>query len=311
MGQIFSDTLGKNFSDVNVKTPVFEFKTSLKPVSEEFINKWKGVRSKDLYLNYVLQLQHGMFYIGRTQEININNREFKHLIGTGSEWTALHPPIEIIEQIEGDKWMEDNLVYKYMDKYTIDRVRGGSYCQVELNIWQQKELKNKLKSVNNICYECGRPGHFANKCKNKIPSQKSESKSAPISIPTSISKSTTSIPHACYICGEIGHFVKDCTNDRSNNNKTKSNKKRSRSRSPVRDKNHHQPQTTKPSRSEISNLENATCIRCNNPGHKSNNCFASIDTRTGRSLARCSRCSRDNHRYDRCYAKTDIFGHAL
>jgi len=310
MGQIFSDIFGQNFNDVNVKTPVFEFETSFKPLSDEFINKWNSGRSKDLYLNYVLQLQHGMFYIGRTQETNISNREFKHLIGAGAVWTTLHPPIRLVEQIEGDKWMEDNLVYKYMDKYTIDRVRGGSYCQVDLDSFQRRALQNKLKSVNNICYECGQPGHFANKCKNKIPKQKSESKSIPTSIPTSSSKSTTVISHACYICGQMGHFVKDCTNDRSNNSKTKTNKKRSRSRSPVRDKI-HQTQSTKPIVSQISNLENTTCIRCNNLGHKSDNCFASINIKTGRSLARCSRCSRDNHRYDRCYAKRDVFGRSL
>lgn len=181
--------MGQTVSDL------FGFVDTVHKVTEKAqeIIKSQTQPTESIYLNYVLKLQHGMFYVGRTLDSDLSNRSFEHLTGIGSEWTKLHPPLEIIEQVKGDKWMEDNLVYKYMDKYTIDNVRGGSYCQIELLSWQKRELQNKLKSVNNACYNCGKTGHFIKKCKTNIDSK--------------IFKSSD----ICHICGKPGHLIKNCT----------------------------------------------------------------------------------------------------
>ena len=47
---------------------------------------------------YVLQLEKGKYYIGKTN--NINARLNNHFLNGGSEWTKLYKPTKLIEQIE-------------------------------------------------------------------------------------------------------------------------------------------------------------------------------------------------------------------
>ncbi len=51
-----------------------------------------------------------------------------------------------------------------MEKYGIENVRGGSYSQIQLSDAQVKEIKNKLVSANDRCYECGESGHLKKNC---------------------------------------------------------------------------------------------------------------------------------------------------
>jgi predicted GIY-YIG superfamily endonuclease len=115
------------------------------------------------FLIYALKCQHGKYYVGKTKKpINVRFRE--HVSGTGSEWTKLHSPIEILETKPGDKWEEDTMVHRMIEKYGIDNVRGGTYCNIKLTSDQINELNTKIISVNDLCYKCHLPGHFANKC---------------------------------------------------------------------------------------------------------------------------------------------------
>ena len=80
---------------------------------------------------YVLKLISNKYYVGKT-----NNPDFRfnnHLNFKGSAWTKLYKPIKLMELIEGDKYDEDKYTMKYMDKYGISNVRGGSYSNIKLN----------------------------------------------------------------------------------------------------------------------------------------------------------------------------------
>ena len=45
----------------------------------------------------------------------------------------MHRPLRVVEiQKGGDRYDEDKLVKKYMSKYGVNNVRGGSYCKVNL-----------------------------------------------------------------------------------------------------------------------------------------------------------------------------------
>jgi hypothetical protein len=76
-----------------------------------------------------------------------------------------YSPIELIEfyKTEND-FEEDVLTKKYMLKYGIDNVRGGSYIKIVLEDWQIKSLEQELRSVQNTCFNCGEPGHFVQNC---------------------------------------------------------------------------------------------------------------------------------------------------
>ena len=119
-------------------------------------NKYKMV-----YI-YVLKLTNNKYYVGKTD--NPDLRLKAHIDNSGSTWTKKYKPIKIIELFEGDKYDEDKYVQKYMDKYGIENVRGGSYSNIKLNSTQKSALKHIMKSNNDKCFKCNMKGHFASNC---------------------------------------------------------------------------------------------------------------------------------------------------
>ena len=113
---------------------------------------------------YALELQTGKYYIGKTSR-DVSARFEEHKRENGSEWTSVYKPVKIIEQYKSDRqFEEDTMTKKYMMRYGIENVRGGSYTKLELEEWQIKALQQEFKSVSDCCYKCGQKGHFADVC---------------------------------------------------------------------------------------------------------------------------------------------------
>jgi hypothetical protein len=97
-----------------------------------------------LYI-YILELESNKYYIGKT-----TNPEFrldKHFDGGASVWTNKYKPIKLIELISNcDNFDEDKYTLKYMEKYGIDNVRGGSFCQITLG---EENLNTINKMIKN------------------------------------------------------------------------------------------------------------------------------------------------------------------
>ena len=100
---------------------------------------------------YILQLEKEKYYIGKT---NIPNfRIEKHFNSNGSEWTKLYKPLKILELIPNcDNYDEDKYTIKYMDKYGINNVRGGSFVSIKLSKSTVDHLKHMSNGTNDKCF---------------------------------------------------------------------------------------------------------------------------------------------------------------
>jgi len=113
---------------------------------------------------YVLQLKENKWYIGKTETSKF--RIDTHFDSGGSEFTKKYPPQEIYQIIpECDKYNEDRYVKKYMDKYGIDNVRGGTYSRLELTSNEKEVIQKELWGANDLCFLCGGE-HFVKNCPN-------------------------------------------------------------------------------------------------------------------------------------------------
>jgi hypothetical protein len=110
---------------------------------------------------YTIQLEKNKFYVGKT--LHPNFRIEQHFNKEGSEWTKKYKPIKVVEIIEGDELDEEKYTLKYMEKYGINNVRGGSFCQIRLSEENMITLRQIMNSVKNKCYICGKD-HYANEC---------------------------------------------------------------------------------------------------------------------------------------------------
>lgn len=114
---------------------------------------------------YVLQLQNGKYYVGRTD--NHEQRILQHTGGLGSEWTKKHRPIstEPVEMIEDEGFMELSTTLKYMKKYGVDNVRGADYSTLQLSKETKDQIEQHFRSEDNRCFKCGGE-HFVRNCNN-------------------------------------------------------------------------------------------------------------------------------------------------
>ena len=112
---------------------------------------------------YVLKLEQGKYYIGKTSSPKF--RLETHFKSYGSAWTNKYKPIKVIELIPNcDDYDEDKITKKYMDKYGINNVRGGSFVSVKLKKSAIDTLTQMNNGTNDKCFICGKKGHFAKEC---------------------------------------------------------------------------------------------------------------------------------------------------
>ena len=188
---------------------------------------------------YVLHLEGGRYYIGKSD--NVMNRYKQHMNGSGSAWTRKYKPISLEKTIENvSSFEEDKITKEYMSKYGIDRVRGGSYVEIELDDFQKETLNREIWGAKDLCTQCGRKGHWVKDCNaktdisgNKIEYEEDsdewgcsfcdrtfttlfgcsvhEKSCKEKSTKTHYVKETTSKKeNVCYRCGRPGHYSPDC-----------------------------------------------------------------------------------------------------
>jgi hypothetical protein len=154
---------------------------------------------------YVVRCEHNCFYVGRTERGIF--RILEHLAEQGSEWTRVHKPIEVVEQLEGDGFVEDAVTKRYMATYGIESVRGGSYCTMHLLPQVKMVLIREMRGSLDCCFNCGLVGHFVQDCPTKAPVLKAPVPKAPTKTKP---VKTTAPKKPCARCGRLGHSRKTC-----------------------------------------------------------------------------------------------------
>jgi hypothetical protein len=152
---------------------------------------------------YILKLENHNYYIGKTN--SLEKRFNEHYEGKGGEYTKKYKMKSIKKIIENvDPKDLDKYVIKYMNKYGVDHVRGGSFSSINLsseqisvlnkfgvksikqsnietcsirdkkcNQTQTQKIKESkrdeikkvvIRNANGTCYRCGRDGHYIEQC---------------------------------------------------------------------------------------------------------------------------------------------------
>lgn len=120
---------------------------------------------------YVLNLVQNKFYIGKTDKPKF--RLDSHFKNGGCAWTKKYKPIQILGLFpDCDDFDEDKYTLKYMSKYGVDNVRGGSFCQTTLSRENINTIERMIASSNDCCHFCGEKGHFIGRCSKKKTKQK-------------------------------------------------------------------------------------------------------------------------------------------
>lgn len=92
---------------------------------------------------FVLELQGGYYWVGRTRDLDATLT--KHMAGTESEWTKIHPPVRILETRSSiNPYDEDALTKELMGKHGIEKVRGASYSTTKLDLVQTTSLQREI-----------------------------------------------------------------------------------------------------------------------------------------------------------------------
>jgi hypothetical protein len=115
---------------------------------------------------YILKCENNKYFIGKINTKHIF--KFKNFNSLLYDFTIKYKPLNLYKLIENcDMFDIDKIVKKYMYKYGIYNVRGGSYLDVELSIQQKKTLQSELYTTLNKCYLCGKL-HNHKVCPEKI-----------------------------------------------------------------------------------------------------------------------------------------------
>ena len=106
-----------------------------------------------------------IFYANRQTDRHSIEKIEEHFKNGGSQWTKMYKPLSVVKVIPNcDDYDEDAYTLRYMNKYGIENVRGGQFVRLEIPKEELKFIKSSFRSSGNLCFRCGKSGHFIANC---------------------------------------------------------------------------------------------------------------------------------------------------
>ena len=245
---------------------------------------------------YILKLQGGKYYVGKTNDIE--RRKQEHINGTASAYTKKYKPVSVDQIIKNTSpFDEDKYVKEYMNKYGIDNVRGGTYVTEELDEVSRYQLQKELWATNDCCTQCGRKGHFVKNCKStkdingkaiyeedeeyiqvwecdhceKQYEDKSECAKHEKSCKNKKFNKT------CFQCGESGHYANECQNEEEEDEVFACSYCDREFETEKGARFHENVYCRNKSSGGGGGIKYNTCSRCGRVGHNATKCYARTD----------------------------------
>ena len=141
---------------------------------------------------YILELEDNKYYVGTTDK-DVQEEFIEQVSGSGADWTREYPPKKIIEsyELKDDSEIDKKTLF-YMASFGISNVRGGSFCDIDIDAKEETFIRKMIATNYSKCFKCNSAGHFAAECTYE--------KKEPITLPT------MSFSNALIISAEVNLF---------------------------------------------------------------------------------------------------------
>jgi hypothetical protein len=155
---------------------------------------------------FILELKENKYYVGKTD--NPNFRIEQHFTADGSLWTKTYKPIKVLETFNNcDNFDENKYTLVYMDKFGVNNVRDGSFCQIKLSKEETNIIQKMINGSSDKYYICAKKGHFVKDC----PDKNDEWDFGNFIAKTIVNTANYDVKDvACIRCGWKNHTVENC-----------------------------------------------------------------------------------------------------